>query len=900
MNSESVRSDAAITSGDSAQTIPMSEAAPGASIGKYRIVRQAGEGGMGVVFHAYQVEPFRRHVALKIIKPGMDSKQVIARFESERQSLAMMDHANIARVFDAGTTEAGLPYFVMELVDGVPITRYCDSKRLGVRERVELFIPVCQAIQHAHQKGIIHRDIKPSNILIAEQEGVASPKVIDFGLAKALGHELSGATMMTNPGVVAGTLDYMSPEQAELTKQDIDTRTDVYSLGAVLYELLAGATPLENLSGAAYVDALERIRREDTVPPSARLRRSKRSSEAAVERRSDPARLSTALRGELDWITMKALEKDRTRRYETASALARDLQRYLDGEPVEAGPPSAAYRLRKFAARHRFGLATAGALTALLVAGVIVSSWMAVRASIAERTARAVNDFLQNDLLAQASVSQQTRLDIKPDPDLKVRTVLERAAARIGSRFAAQAEIEASIRHTIGAAYFDLGLYADAARELERALAVRRRVLGTDHRDTLATMRQMAEVYKRRGRYSDAEALDGNVLAAERRSFGLDDAATLKTMDDLASVYLAEGKYREGETLGRDALARQERKLGQANTDTLSAMGVLASIYTQEGKYPEAEALFTKALGIQRARFGPDDPGAVSTMSDLSVLYSLEKRYAEAEALKIQVLDACRRLFGPEHPYTLQVMSNLAVSYSDSRKYAESEALNRQTLEILRRVVGPENPSTLIVMNNLGVAYKSQGKYVQAEAIDKELLATLRRVLPAGHPNTQASMSNLALDYLNLGEYGQAEALFREVLDARQRKSGPEDAGTLRTAYNLAWTLSSEGRYPESEKLLRQSLAIYQGKMPEDWERWRCQTLLGAVLSSQHKYKDAEPLLLDGVQGLLRHETDIAWYGRSDPNRGIEYLVSLYAAWSKPDKAAEWRSRLRARTAQRH
>src|SRR5215472_15874036 len=331
---------------DPTRTFHMPGAAPGAEIGPYKLLRQLGEGGMGVVYHAHQSQPIRRDVALKIIKPGMDSRQVIARFESERQALAVMDHANIARVFDAGATAAGLPYFAMELVEGVPITRYCDARRLTVSERLALFVPVCQAIQHAHQKGIIHRDIKPSNILVAEQEGKPIAKVIDFGLAKALGPLLGDATQMTKFGTVVGTLDYMSPEQAELTRLDVDTRSDIYSLGAVLYELLTGTTPLERevLGKEGYVAVLRRIREDATPPPSSRLKKTS-STEVADARRSDPARLPRLLDGELDWIVMKALEKDRTRRYATANALGRDLERYLQGEPVEAAPPSATYRV---------------------------------------------------------------------------------------------------------------------------------------------------------------------------------------------------------------------------------------------------------------------------------------------------------------------------------------------------------------------------------------------------------------------------------------------------------------------------------------------------------------------------------------------------------------------------
>jgi tetratricopeptide (TPR) repeat protein len=514
-------------------------ALPGAAVGPYRLVRQLGEGGMGVVYHAQQTQPIRRDVALKVIKPGMDSKQVIARFDSERQALAMMDHTNIAQVFDAGTTTGGLPYFVMELVEGAPITHYCDSKRLTLKERIDLFIPVCQAIQHAHQKGIIHRDIKPSNVLVKQQENQAVPKVIDFGLAKALGDKLSDATMFTNFGEVVGTLQYMSPEQAELGRKDTDTRSDVYSLGALLYELLTGTTPLEydHTAKLNYLELLQRIREEEPKPPSTRLRRSAELKDTAVLRQSDPARLPKLLDRELDWIVMKALEKDRTRRYETVNGMARDLQRYLAGDPLEAAPRSNAYRMGKFVQRYRMWLAGAATFIALLVAGGGVSAWMAVRASRAEQEALAVNDFLRNDLLAQASASQQTHANTRPDPHLEVRTALDRAAARIAGKFGRHPLVEASIRQTVGSTYTDLGLYPEAQRHLETALELRRRVLGENALDTLTTMDQLAKVLERQGKLAKAEPLYIKVLENRRRLLGAEHPETLKTIYSLGATY---------------------------------------------------------------------------------------------------------------------------------------------------------------------------------------------------------------------------------------------------------------------------------------------------------------------------------------------------------------------------
>ncbi len=353
---------------------------PGTVIGPYKLLQQIGEGGMGVVYMAEQQEPVRRKVALKIIKPGMDSHQVIARFEAERQALAMMDHQNIARVLDAGTTDSGRPYFVMELVHGVPITRFCDDNKLTPRERLALFVPVCQAIQHAHQKGIIHRDVKPSNVLVTMYDDKPVPKVIDFGVAKAIEQRLTEKTMFTHYGALVGTFEYMSPEQAEMNAFGVDTRSDIYSLGVLLYELLTGTTPLERIRlREAALDEMVRLIREEEAPrPSLRLSSSNDLPKIAAARKTEPARLSKLVRGEIDWIVMKCLEKDRSRRYETANGVARDLERYLADEPVEACPPSSSYRLRKFARKHKKALATTAAFAALLLAGVAMSTLLAV------------------------------------------------------------------------------------------------------------------------------------------------------------------------------------------------------------------------------------------------------------------------------------------------------------------------------------------------------------------------------------------------------------------------------------------------------------------------------------------------------------------------------------------
>ena len=362
---------------------------PGSMIGPYKLKEQIGEGGFGLVFVAEQQEPVKRKVALKVIKPGMDTREVMARFKAERQALALMDHPNIARVLDAGATDSGRPYFVMELVRGIPITDYCDQNQLAPRDRLDLFVTVCQAVQHAHQKGIIHRDIKPSNVLVTSHDGKPVAKVIDFGVAKAINQQLTERSIYTQFAQMIGTPLYMSPEQAEMSGLDIDTRSDIYSLGVLLYELLTGTTPFDKkrFAKAAYDEIRRLIREEEPPKPSTRLSTSDSIASIAAQRHTEPAKLSKLIRGDLDWITMKALEKDRTRRYETANGLARDIERYLSDEPVEACPPSATYRLRKFARKNRAALTTAAAIALLLVAGVAVSTWQAVRATQAEAAA---------------------------------------------------------------------------------------------------------------------------------------------------------------------------------------------------------------------------------------------------------------------------------------------------------------------------------------------------------------------------------------------------------------------------------------------------------------------------------------------------------------------------------
>jgi eukaryotic-like serine/threonine-protein kinase len=821
------------------------------AIGPYRVLSLLGVGGMGVVYYAQQTRPFRRDVALKIIKPGMDRHQVIARFESERQALALMDHAHIARVFEAGETSEGRPYFAMELVDGMPITRYCDAKRMTVPERIALFIPVCKAIQHAHQKGIIHRDIKPSNILVTEQEGRPIAKVIDFGLAKALGHQLSDAAM-TNIGVVVGTLEYMSPEQAELTRQDIDTRSDVYSLGAVLYELLTAAPPIASTSEktADYVDTLQRVRLEEPAHLSARVRGTAMAAAIAAARRTDVSRLTRLLRGDLDWIVMKALEKDRARRYETVNGLARDLERYLAGDPVDASPPSAVYRLTKFARRHRVGLVMAMSVTVLLVGGVVVSTWMALRASRAEAEARAVNDFLRNDVLAQASANTQAERDTKPDPDLKVRAALDRAAARISDKFAHQPLLEASIRRTMGDTYIDLGLYSEAQTQLERALELRRRLLGEGHLDTL------------------------------------------KVASSLGNVYTYEGKYGEAEPLLTRALALSLSARGESDETTLELMNNLGSAYKSGGRYSLAEPLYTRAVETSRRVLGDDHGTTLIRMNNLAVLFYREGKYAQSEPLLAKVVEGLRRNRGEEHPFTMMAWNNLALVYTALGEYSQAEPLFDKVVSFSRRVLGDEHPNLLTAEANLGVVYRLQGKYAEAERLFVAALAVGRRVQGEQHPNTLITMRKLADLFRSEGKYREAESLYRGVLEGRRRVLGDQHPDTLDAGAALGQLLLLEQNYPAAEAMLRDALRGYETVAPDTWARYFCESLLGGSMVGQKRLAEAEPLLLSGYDGMRQRKSTTAVSERGLLGEAGGRIVTLYQAFGKTNKATEWQQKL--------
>lgn len=854
----------------------------GTKIGPYKIIEPIGEGGMGTVYLAEQVELVKRRVALKIIKLGMDTKQVIARFEAERQALAMMDHPNVAQVYDGGISEDGRSYFVMEYVPGIPITKYCDKERLNTRERLELFVNVCNAVQHAHQKGIIHRDLKPGNVLVMIQDGKAVPKVIDFGVAKATNQALTERTIYTELGQLIGTLEYMSPEQVEMTGLNIDTRSDVYSLGVLLYELLTGALPFESseLRQVAIGEIQRIIREDDPQKPSTKLSNiGSASLTLAKFRRTDARSLGRQIKGDLDWIVMKAIEKNRARRYETANGLAADIRRHLRNEPVVAGPPGPRYRIGKFVKRNRVGVIAAGLVCLALIIGIVGTSWgilTAVAARDAERlakedtqtaldlaeereaeavlqadNAREINNFLTADLLAAVAPSAEAGAG----RDVLMRDVLDVAsqkiedAAQYQGRFADKPLIEASIRATLGETYRLLGEYANAQPHLERARLLKQRVYGDTHQDTLLCMSNLAILYMDQGRYEEAEKLFNDTLRISKHLTGINNPQTLSIMNNLALLYWKQGRYDEAEMLYLQTLENRKQILGDKHPDTLITMNNLALLYTKQGRYEKAEPLYLQTLEIEKRELGQEHPETLSSINNLANLYSDQGRYDEAESLYLQTLNIRKRILGNVHPDTLSSMNNLANLYSDLGRYNEAESLYLQSLEIKKQVLGTEHPDTLSSMNNLANLYNDQGRYDEAEPLYLQTLDISQRVLGEEHPDTLSTMNNLANLFCDQSRYDEAEPLYLHTLEIRMRVLGDEHPDTLSSMNNLANLYTDQGRTPEAEKLYLNTIEISKRILGEEHpDTLSSMYNLANLYINQGRYEEAEPLYLQVLE----------------------------------------------------
>ena len=771
---------------------------PGGRIDRYKLLRVVGEGGMGIVYLAEQEEPVRRQVAVKVIKPGMDSRRAIARFEAEQQALALIEHPHVARVYDAGLTLSGRPYFVMEYVKGIPITEHCDQHRLTIEGRLSVFLHVCEAIQHAHQKGILHRDLKPSNILVTIEDNEAVPKVIDFGVARAVSWPLTERTPYTEQGQLIGTPEYMSPEQADRSNQDIDTRTDIYSLGVVLYELLAGVPPFDPQTlQAAGMDHMRKvICEEEPKTPSTRLSKTSvdESTESARRRRTSVRALQRRLHGDLDWITLKALEKDRTRRYGSAGEFAADIQRHLNHEAVLTGPPSTVYRIKKFVRRNRALVTGIAAVLVVLIAGVVVSTLFAIGQARARVEAQAVSDFLSGSVL-ELIVPYKVASE-----QITKRSLLDAVSENLEQDFTGPPLAEAKIRHTLGFGYWSIGVYELAASHFERALGVCRDHLGPEHPTTLAWMETLGWTYHFQSRFREEEPLFQKALAGARRVWGEGHEQTGHLMWSLGSLYCVQGRYEEAELLLDKALEISARQRGEEDRHTVETMSCLVWLYLFQGRYEETEQLASKALAINLRLRGPNDWWTLTLQHQMARLYWDLGHYEEAEQLLPEVLDGRRRVFGEEHPDTLFTMADLGGLYGTLGQYEQAESLLEEALAKAQRVLGNTHLVTARSMHGLGTLHLSQGQYDKARPLLEESLKIVSRVFDDDHPYALESRHELAVLYMRQRRYGDAEPLLLEAYNGREAKLGPEHPHTVESLRELVNLYESWGKPDEAAK----------------------------------------------------------------------------------------------------
>jgi len=770
------------------------------SFGPYRLDRKLGHGGMGQVWLAEQRFPVRRMVAIKLLSLGTFHPASLQRFQLEQQSLARMDHPAIAKIFDAGTSPDGRPYMVMEYVPGIPITDYCDLHKLSIRQRLELFQQVCEGVQHAHQKSIVHRDLKPSNILVTDANGKPCPRIIDFGIAKPISAGLAGEqTIFTQAGSLIGTPGYMSPEQLDPSIPDIDTRTDVYSLGVLLYVLLTGSLPVPkgDLTSRPVDEILRELRESDPPTPSTRVSTERNSAtKAAQERNCDPPQLVSELRGDLDCITMKAMEKDRERRYATPADFAADIQRHIENLPVLARPASVGYRLRKYVRRNRL-LVSAAAAAAILLLGFIGTLSYQLRRTTRERDrANRITDFMT--LMFQVSDPSEARGNT-----VTAREILDKSSAEISSGMSKDPELQAQLMVTMGRVYIGLGLPAKAAELFQKSADIRKRLFGMRNRETLQSLDLLCWALQDLGRFQEAEKIENEILPLRQEILGSDDPDTLSSRTNLANALYGEGRFDDSLKVDREAIAIRKRVLPN-DRDTFMEMSNLAATLGDLGRYKEAERLLQESLaGLQRITT-LDDPMVIKVRANLADTYDKLGRYSDAEALDRELLDARRRVLGPEHPDTINNISDLAAVLSHQGRFAEAEKLHREALAQQKRTVGSEHPQTLGTLLGLAYDLAGQKRFAESENLLRGILDVQKRTLGAGNADTLATQAYFATVLRRLGRFDEAKALSSPMLDPGRFPVLSDPTAAL-SLYNLAGIAAARGDSSQALDLLQQA-----------------------------------------------------------------------------------------------
>jgi len=865
-------------------------------VGAYRVRELLAQGGMGVVYIAEQENPSRT-VALKIIRPGQATPELLRRFENEAHVLGLLQHPGIAQIYEAGTADTGhgpQPFFAMELVRGKDLIEYADASDLDTRARLRLLARVCDAVAHAHQRGIIHRDLKPANILVTTE---GQPKVLDFGVARATDADVK-ATVYTYAGQLIGTLPYMSPEQIAGDPDDVDTRCDIYALGVMLHELLTGTLPYE-VAGKSFMDVARTI--QDTQPASL-------------------STVNRIYRGDIETIVGKALEKDKDRRYETAQALADDIRRYLAHEPIVARPPSTWYQAQKFTRRHRALVLSAGLGVLALVVGLAAATWGYMSAQRERFRAEAINDYLLEKVL-------QAPNPIHGGPNTKVIDVIDRAAEAVEKEFADQPLLRADLWSTLSATYRGLGQYETAEELGRKAYEIRLAALGEMHPDTIEALDRIGHAQIGQGRPDEAVEYLSLVVDQRSRVLGPMHPETLRTKSDLAEAYDHTGDHERGIAMQREVVETRRRIMGRDNIDTIRSTISLASMLNFYGELEEAQGLYNEALELSSEAGESAVTATIASLNGLSYLYrslgddaasadyaersldaSIELyganhpdvgvamtnlanalnrlgRDEEAANLRRGVLAIFEESLGPEHEWTLTARHNLAGSIANLGDKEEAERMHLRNLEDRRRVLGERSMGVAETLGGLGIVYNNTDRYEEAVVALEEALEIYLALFDEDHPEVATTLSNLAHSYQNTGAYERAAEVSRKLIDVDTRTVGPTHPWVMADYRDLIMALIAAGDPAGAEQAARQRLERAEDLQQDDPNRAESSALLGHALAKQGRYAEAEGLLLQAHATLLEVDEDNT--DRTEDT--ADYLTELYEAWGKPERAAAYR-----------